>query len=241
MAETFWQKLRDFTLGNAHALLDMAIDINSPAVIKQHIRNLENATTGLEGEASVAEGNMTTENDKLVVLDAQIKELDANINFILGDGDDSNDHLAEPLQARLMALEGRRKPLADDIAGYKSTMDALDHTVSALKAKSEAMKGQLGFIEQQSHSAKFKDKAASAIEAASRLTAGSSVDNVTDRVILQHNISDARLKRAMGGMETGLSEDALLGDVKTQLAIRKAKLRQQAQAATGVDDQARAC
>ena len=226
MAQSVLQKLRTIILGNMHALLDKVIDLNSPAAIRQYIRDLEAAIEDLQGEAAIAQGNMKTQEDKLTGLEAQIKELDVNIDFILGDGDDSNDHLAEPLQARLIRLEQQKVPLFKEVEGYRQTMEALDQTASSLKAKHEAMMSQLNIIEQQSRCTMAKNNAASAIEAAVRFTEGPSVDNVVERVTQQANIADARFQRAIGDAQTGLGQDAMIVEARTRLAARKAVLKE---------------
>jgi len=226
MAQSVLQKLRTIILGNMHALLDKVIDLNSPAAIRQYIRDLETAIEDLQSEASIAQGSMKTQDDKLTGLDAQIKELNTNIDFILGDGDDTNDHLAEPLQARLIGLEQQRLPLLKEVEGYRQTMEALDQTASSLKAKHEAMMAQLNLIEQQSKATAAKTKAANAIEAAARFTEGPSVDNVAERVTQQANVADARLQRAMGDAQTGLGQDALIAEARARIEVRKTQLKQ---------------
>src|SRR3989344_5452236 len=104
MASLF-EKIRTVVLANAHQLLDAAIDLNSVAAVKQHIRDLEGAIDQMEEAVIEANGNRTTVKRQLNDKRSQIAELNQNIDFIVGDGDESNDHLALPMEARLQGLE----------------------------------------------------------------------------------------------------------------------------------------
>ncbi len=223
--QTIFQKLRTITLGAAHSLLDRVIDEMSIPALKQYIRDLEVAIENLKDEAATAEGCMTTANSNLTAIDAQIKELDTTIGFILGDGDNSNDHLAEPLQVRLTALQNNRVTIATEVETYKQTMLSVDQVISALEAKLQVQLAQVTLLESQAKSTAAKTRAAKAIEAAGRFTDGPSVDNLAERVANNSNIADAKLRRAMGDIQTGLGQDTLIADAKAKLAARKAAIK----------------
>lgn len=222
---TILQKLRTIVLGNAHALLDRIIDETSIPSIKQNIRDLEEAIGELQDEAATAEGSKVTAEHNLTGINSQVDELNKNIDFILGDGDDVNDHLAEPLQARLIGLEKQQKAAAEEVEVYKQTMQAVDQVVSALQAKFQTRLTQLNLLESQDKTSKAKNKAAEAIEMAVKIGDGPSVDNIGERIERESNIADARLRRAMGSVESGLSQDSLLADARARLAARKAQLK----------------
>lgn len=222
---TILQKLRTIVLGNAHALLDRIIDETSIPSIKQNIRDLEEAIGELKGEAATAEGSKVTAEHKLTGINSQVDELNENIDFILGDGDDVNDHLAEPLQVRFIGLEEQQKAAAEEVEVYKQTMQAVDQVVLALEAKLQTRLTQLNLLESQDKTSKAKNKAAKAIEMAVKIGDGPSVDNIGERIERESNIADARLRRAMGSMESGLSQDSLLADARARLAARKAQLK----------------
>lgn len=222
---TILQKLRTIIFGNAHALLDKIIDETSIPSLKQNIRDLEEAIRELQDEAATAEGSKVTAEHKLTGISSQVDELNKNIDFILGDSDDANDHLAEPLQARLIGLEKQQSAAAEEVEVYKQTMQAVDQVVSALQVKLQTRLTQLNLLESQDKTSEAKNKAAKAIEMAARLGDGPSVDNIEERIQKESNIADARLRRAMGSVESGLGQDALLAGARERLAIRKAQLK----------------
>lgn len=223
--ETIFRKLRVILLGNAHALLDKVIDEMSVTAIQQNIRDLEAAIEELEENAAKAEGEMNTAITRMTRIQAQVDELNQNIDLILGDGDDSNDHLALPLQARLTGLETDLETAKSEVETYRQTMQAVDKIVSALKAKHQSRLAKLAFFESQDKTSKAKEEAAEAIEMASKLGDGPSVDNIAKRIETRSNIADARLRRAMKDMDTSMGEDVILADAKAKLAARKAALK----------------
>ena len=73
--------------------------------MKQYVRDVENALEDLEDAAATAAGHLRTVQRDQVQLQSQINELNRNIDFILTDVNPANDHLAKPLEARLIGLE----------------------------------------------------------------------------------------------------------------------------------------
>lgn len=230
MSESIIQKLRIITLAAAHSLLDKAIDEMSIPALKQNMRDLEAAIKELENDAAEAEGSMVTANNKAVALTAQVKELNTNIDYILGDDDDSNDHLAVPLEARLTGLEVQQKAALEAVETYKATMNAVDQVASALKAKQQTRLSQIAMLESQVKTADAKNAAADAIEMANKYIGadGSSVDSIADKIATESNVADARLRRAMGDVQTGLGQDTILLEAQGRLAARKAALKAKA-------------
>ncbi len=223
---TVMEKLRTIVLGNVHAFLDAAIDASSIPAIKQNIRDMEEAIETLETEAINAEGEMNVAKEKQTTLQAQADELNTNIDLILGDGDETNDSQAVLLEARLTGVKEALDAANEEVATYKETMDSVDKVVNALKAKLEVMMRQLGVLEAQEKTSGAKKKAAEAIQAAIKLTgAQTSIDNVAQRVNKKSHIADAKLRRAMGGMESSLDEDKLLADARAKIEARKAALK----------------
>lgn len=226
MAQTIWAKLRNITLGSIHTLLDKVIDKNSASSVRQYIRDLEGAIEGLQGDAAVAQGSMKTESDKLMELNAKMEEVNKNIDLLLRVGDEASINAAVPYQVQLTGLEQQKDSLTKEVEGYKQTMEALDHTVTSLEAKRQEMVAQLRIIEQRGKSAEFKNKAADAIEAATRFTSISSIDNVADRAERQDDIADARLGRVTAGAEAGFGGDTALALARAKLLERQKQMGQ---------------
>lgn len=222
-----FEKARVVALSTAHALLDKAIDLNSIGVVRQYVRDLENSLEDLQDAAAVAAGHVRTVTREGEQLEAQVAELNRNIDFILSDNKPENDHLATPLEARLIGLEERLRATKEETTASETTARALSEAASALKAKHAAMAQQLQRLEAMDRATKAKEQAAGAMRRAGRIaSAGAdvSVDDVTARVQRRADVADARFARAMGEMAGQVERDVVLAQAEARLAQRKARL-----------------
>jgi phage shock protein A len=226
---TLFQKIRTITLGNLHALADKVIDLNSIAAIKQHIRDLEEAKEEIADSAAVAKARVTELNRDIKVLELKKQETDENITLVLSDGDESNDHLAEPLEQRLMGYEEELTAKSEELAEATEVSTSLASATSKLSAKHQEMLSNLRRLEALDRSAKAKEKAASAITQAARAgSSAPSVDNVERRLRERATVAGARFDRAMGEMTDSVDTGVMSAQAKQRIAARRAKLAAQA-------------
>ncbi len=228
MASLF-QKGRTVTLGFLHDLLDKVIDVNSPSALRQHIRDLEGAIDSMSD--TVAAANATTRglNRDVVSIQGEMSKLNGEIDLILSDGDDSNDHLALPREARLADLEGQLTDKSGEKVTAEQTASALNQALSNLKTKHASMIAALKKLESLDKSTKAKEQAASALKQAADLAAtgsGVSVDSVTARMQQRADVADEKFKQAMGAVQESTGEDVAIIEAKRRLAERKARLKQ---------------
>lgn len=220
------EKLGLIVKGNIHDLLDKVIDWNSISALKQYARELETAIDDIEDEVAVAEGSANTAHDTLLSLESKLSEIQTNIDFILGDGDDANDHLAEPLMARQITLEEQRESAEQEVETYRTTMQEVGKVASALNTKLESSLAQIRKLEGLKNVTAAKNRASGAVKLAERLSATNiSVDNLGARIVNEANIADARLRRALGNIQTNIGQDTLVQEAKARLAARKAELQ----------------
>lgn len=222
------EKIRIGVLATAHSLADQVIDLNSAAAVKQYIRDLENSLSRLKDASAEATGYTRTLAREEEHLEAQIEELNHNIQFILSDGDESNDHLAIPLEARLMGLEENLRAKQAEATEAHRTAQALSEVVSQLSAKHASMVANLQRIEAMERTAKAKESAARTLEQVGRMTgsgAGAvSVDDVAARLQRRADVADVKLEQAMGGVRATMQNDVLLAQAQARLAARKAQM-----------------
>ena len=222
-----FQKARVAALSSAHALMDKIIDMNSIGAVKQYVRDLENSLEDLEDAAATAAGHLRTVQRDAVQLQSQIKELNQNIDFILSDNNPANDHLAKPLEARLIGLEQRVSSKNEEIDSGQKTSQALNEAVSTLQAKYQSMVEQLQRLEAMDTAAKAKENAVQAIRNAGRITSAGgsvSVDAVADRIQRRSDVADAKFEQAMGEMSGQVEKDVVLAQAEARLEQRKARL-----------------
>ncbi len=222
-----FQKARVAALSSAHALLDKVIDLNSVGAVKQYVRDLENALEDLEDAAATEAGHVRTVQRDVVQVQSQIKELNGNIDFILSDTNPANDHLAKPLEARLIGLEQRASAKNEELDSAQKSSQALNEAVSTLQAKYQNMVEQLQRLEAMDSAAKAKEAAVDAMRNVGRISsagASVSVDDITNRIQRRSDVADAKFEQAMGEMSGQLEKDVVLAQAEARLEQRKARL-----------------
>lgn len=222
-----FQKARIAALSAAHSLLDKTIDLNSIGAVKQYVRDLESALEDLEDASAAAAGHVRTTQRDHEQLKYQIKELNQNIDFILTDTKPENDHLATPLEARLIGLEQRAATKDQETAAGQATAQALSEAVSTLRTRYQNMVQQVQRLEAMDMATKAKENAVKAMREAGRIaTTGSevSIDAVTDRMQRRADVADARFEQAMGVMSDEVKKDVVIAQAQARLEERKARL-----------------
>lgn len=226
MASLF-RKIRTGVLAQAHKLADALIDLDSVEALKVHIRDLEEALEELQDAAAAESGNVRTLEQAITALDARAKELDENISFLLGDEDETNDHLATPLQAKLDVLTRDLTAKREELTVARQTASQLNEAASNLKAKHASMVERIRSLESLERAAKAKERAAEAVRSAGAAAGGAdaiSVDDVEARLRRKANVADARFQRAMGEFAGGVEQDVALAQAKAAIERRKAEI-----------------
>lgn len=227
MAEGILSKLRTITLGNLHELLDATINLNSMAAVKQHVRDLETASEQIDRSAAVAKGRVTQAQTEIAHVKEGIAKDNGKIDLILGDGDDSNDDLAIPIQKRVTAAEANLEDMNANLVTLQKTATALGQASAKLHAKTEEMIKQCKRLQDMERTTAAQEQAAGALKAAnSAVASGSkaSIDSVEqkikDRAAEAGAVFDQQLAEATS------SDDGAVEDIaaKQALAARKARL-----------------
>lgn len=233
MASLF-QKIRTVTLGNLHALLDKVIDLNSVAAVRQHIRDLEEAKEEIADSAAVAKARVASLTNEAKALQVKIQNTNDNIDLVLSDSDATNDHLAEPLEVRLIGYEEDLATRQAELEEATTTANALAAATSKLQTKHQEMLVNLRRLESLERAAKAKEKAAAALRQAAKAGtsgAAASVDSVERRLREKAVVADARFDRAMGEAEDGVDTGVTALRARQRLAERRARLAVQQTAA----------
>ena len=213
-------------LSAAHALLDKVVDLNSIGAVKQYIRDLEGALEDLEDATAAASGHVKTVKRDAERLKSQIKELNQNIDFILSDNKPENDHLATPMEARLIGLEQRLSTKDEEITTGQKTAQALAEATSTLRTKHQNMLQQVQRLEAMDRAAKAKESAVSAIRQAGKIT--SRRRRFHRRSCRPHprraDVADAKFEQVFGDMNSDVDKDVVIAQAQSRLEQRKARL-----------------
>ena len=224
------KKIRTAFLASAHRLVDLVIDLDSVEAVKQHVRDLEGAIGDLEDSAAISGGHRRTVGRDVETLGVRVEELDGNIDTLLRDSDDSNDHLALPLQARFDAMTAELETKRKELAVAEQTYGVISGAVSKLRAKHQQMVGQIRRLRAMESAAKAKEQAAEAMREAGEVAGGVaaiSVDDVAKRIQARADVAEERLQRAMGDFTSTVDEDVALATASANMAERKARIAAQ--------------
>ncbi len=222
-----FEKARIAALSAAHALLDKTIDLNSIGAVKQYVRDLEKALEDLEDATAAAAGHVRSVEREAEQISYQIAELNQNIDFILSDDKPENDHLATPLEARLIGLEQRVTSRKEEVVTGQQTAQALAEATSTLRVRYQNMVQQIQRLEAMDRATKAKESAVKAIRQAGKIAstgADVSVDAVADRIQRRADIADAKFAQVMGEMQSDVKKDVVIAQAQARLEQRKARL-----------------
>lgn len=222
-----FEKARIAALSAAHALLDKTIDLNSIGAVKQYVRDLEKALEDLEDATAAAAGHVRSVEREAEQISYQIAELNQNIDFILSDDKPENDHLATPLEARLIGLEQRVTSRKEEVVTGQQTAQALAEATSTLRVRYQNMVQQIQRLEAMDRATKAKEGAVKAMRQAGKIAstgADVSVDAVADRIQRRADVADAKFAQVMGEMRSDVKKDVVIAQAQARLEQRKARL-----------------
>ena len=226
---TLLQKVRTAVLATAHKLVDAVIDLNSIEAVKQHIRDLGQAKDDLNHEAAVARGNVRTLSRRKSALEGKIESKNEDLDFILTDGDDSNDHVGLKLEMAISEYETELVLLTEEILAAEETVTTLEEQAANVEAKYAHMVGQLRKLESLERTARAKEKATRAIKMAGAMSdpTGVDIDNVAEDIQARADVADAEFKKTIDNVDTKIEKDVALARAKKRLEERKARLKGQ--------------
>lgn len=222
---TFLSKARAFTLGNMHDLLDKAIDVNSPAVLKQYVRDLESAISQLQTEAAVQAGGVRTLNREIGDLRNNIQTKTASIKTRLASPNVTNqDSIVRSWAAQVTEWQKELdQKVNQDLPAQAKTALELDGVVSKLDIRHSTMVAQVRRLESTVHTTTAKEHAVSALKSATSLAAGAdgiSIDNLAAKVQSRADVADEKFDRVVNSetlsesAEQSADVDAFLSNLK---------------------------
>jgi phage shock protein A len=195
-----FSKVRALTLGNLHELVDKTIDLNSPAVLKQYVRDLETGIDQLKSEAVIQGGACRTLDREIASLKTRIEAKTTAIKNAMTNGVPNTDPAlrASAVEVNTWTKELEQKK-TDEAEALKSKT-SLDDAVYKLNSKHTEMVGAIRRLESAVHSTTAQNRAVNAMEQAGSMSAGvdgTSVDNLQAHIQEKKDIADERFDRAM--------------------------------------------
>src|SRR5580698_8577829 len=168
----FLQKVRTVVLGQFNDLLDKAVDFNSIPVLKQYVRDLEDATSQARHQAAVAAAQVTTLTREKVSAEQAVIADKKNAAAFLAQG---NDKAAREVAARILDHQATVTTLDSQIEGAKRQSATLDTAVERMATKHNSILTRIRELETKDRGAKALSQATKSMKEANGIM-GQGVD-----------------------------------------------------------------
>lgn len=197
---TLFAKVRALTLGTANDLLDKVIDLNSPTMLRQYVRDLETAEGQLRTEAAVAAGGVRTLTREKSDLEHRIADKTLAIKTVLASAAPNKDAVSRAYASEVVSLQSQLKGKTEELTDQATTSSNLDAALAKLDAKHVEMLGNLRRLESLDRSTKAKEHASAALSNVASLASsgdGISVDDIAAKMRARADVADEKFSRAM--------------------------------------------
>ena len=217
---SLFSRIRTVTLAYSNNLLDKAIDMNSLPVVRQYIRDLEDAIDKTNHESAVAHANVT-------VLQAQIDGTTKTIDLdtkraqaYLAKSDEANARL---VASRIHDSQILLDSLKEQISQATTNSEQLDSALNKMQSKHSDVMGQLRVLESKDRQASALHGATSSLKAASAILGSNdvadSVDSISRKIDQKAAVENEEFNRAVGAFDTPPDplKDAAVDDILASL------------------------
>lgn len=220
---TFLSNLRTYAMGKANDLLNKAIDMDSPTMLRQYVRDLETAEASLRTEAAIAAGQVRTMLREKADLQHRLADETAAAKAAMSSTASNKDTLATAHASAAVTLQAQIADKEKELTDQRTLSTDLDASFVKVDARHTMMVMNVRRLESMNRSAKAKEHAAGILQsAASASASGSSisVDNIEQKIAADKDIADEKFERAMN--DPGMADDpAHAADVASFLANLK--------------------
>jgi phage shock protein A len=200
---SLFSRLRTVTLAYGNNLLDKAVDMNSIPVLKQYVRDLEDAIEKTNHESAVAHANVS-------VLQTQIDGTSKTINL---DTQRAQAYLAksDETNARLVATRIHESQilvdsLKEQISQATSNSQQLDSALQKMQAKHSEVMSQLRVLESKDRQASALSTATNSLKQASAILGSNdvadSVDSISRKIETRAAVANEEFTRAVSAFDT---------------------------------------
>jgi phage shock protein A len=213
----FIHDVRTLVVGTVNDLLQKEIDLNSPVMLRQYVRDLEDALGHMKLQGATQAGAVLTAKRVKKETERDVALLEKTIGNLMAQ---SHEELARPKAEQLVRLREKFAKCDEDIKSAEEASNNIDLTVSRIEAKHAEMVDRVHELERLDHDTKAKQESAKAISQFSKALNSSNspnIDALESRMRQQNDVAQAQFQRALGDVH--IEEDpALTADVNDVLA-----------------------
>jgi phage shock protein A len=222
MASSILDRVGLLISANVNALIDRALRANSPAVLDEYIRRMEDNLEALEDAAAIVGGEGRTLQRKHDDYARQLKDLDRQIDMALSQG--KND-LATAAQSRWNTMDRLAKSYGDQAAAQKREFDKLMGAKLKLEAKLTDVRHQREELLAMLQLAKSKEAVNKAVRDVGALTTDTAgLDDMRDQIQKRLDVANAQSEMDASRLETQMDELLETAAIDDQLAARRKRL-----------------
>lgn len=217
------QKLRVITLGTVHDLLDKQIDMNQPTVVRQYIRDLEDALDKMRDEDARQAGAVRTTTREKGDLEAKIDKEKSNISNLLAGLAANKTEMARMKGTLVVQMQSQVASLQTRLQDQQKTSSDISSALLKLESTHTLAVNKLRSLEALDRDTKMKRSSADSVESINKVMnmgADISVDDIESRMKEQNDVQSVRFERAMDSTKTeedpntAAAVDDLLADLQ---------------------------
>ncbi len=220
---SFVAKLRTITLGTVHDLLDKTIDMNSPTIVRQYIRDLEDALDKMRNEDAIQAGSVRTTTRERGDLEARINKEKNAIATILSGTASNKTEMARMKGTLVVQMQGQLTTIESRLEDQQQTSTNISQALEKLDATHTMAVNRLRTLESMDRDTKLKRSSADSVEAINKVLsmgADIAVDDIESRMKRENDVQSVRFERAMDSTkteedpDTAAAVDSLLADLQ---------------------------
>jgi phage shock protein A len=220
---SFLQTTRTLILGNLNELLNKTIDLNSIPVLKQEVRNLEEAMESTKFQVAKATAQAeTTLPRELERTNADIEADKRRAQAFLTQG---NEKAAREIAARISDHQQVATSMAAQIETAKHQLQALQSQLEKMRTKHDYYLTRVRDLDRTDQSTKDMKMSNAAMKRANAVLGSGidgSVDDVARRIEAAHDVAQAEFDQTNAELDT--PEDPLktqaVDDILSQLKTK---------------------
>ena len=217
------EKVSTLISANLHSLVDQALQSNSPAVIDQYIRQVENNLADLEDAAATIGGEVRSIQRKVHEFEQKADEQDKAIDAFLVEG---NEELAAAMQSRLNSTQRLVATYQEQLVRQKDEYDKLLGAKVKLEARMQTMKQEREELLALLELAKSKETTVKAIKSLDDLmgVGDSDINRIAQSIYARLDKASAASEMRTKSLDEEMDRVLDRSAINNQLAERRKKL-----------------
>jgi len=216
-------KVSTLISANLHYMMDQALKSNSPAILDQYIRQVENNLDDLEDAAATVGGEVKTLQRKLNEYEMKQTELDRAIDAFLNEGD---ENAAVAAQSKLNSTLRLVETYQSQVERQQAEFDNLLGAKVKLEARLATMRQEREELMSLLELAKSKETTVKAMKSLDDLMGGgdSDISGIAESIRSRLDKATAASEMRASNLDAQMDEVLERSTLNSQLAERKKRL-----------------